>query len=54
MKLGGGGRFKKLVKSLKSEGKSAKAAKGIASAVGRRKYGKKAFAKMSAKGKRTS
>lgn len=51
MKLGGGGRFAKLVKSLKSKGKGTGAAKAIAASIGRKKYGKSAFQKLAAKGK---
>ena len=54
MKLGGGGRFKKLVKSLKGDGKSAGAAKAIAASIGRKKYGKKKFAKLASKGKKAA
>ncbi len=50
MKLGGGGRFKKLTDTLQSEGKSVKSAKAIAAAVGRKKYGAKKMASMAAKG----
>lgn len=35
--------FSGLVKNLQSKGKSAAQAKGIAAAVGRKKYGKKKF-----------
>jgi len=53
MKLGGGGRFKKLVKKLKSQGKSAGSAAAIAASIGRKKYGAKKFASLSKKGKKT-
>lgn len=49
MKLGGGGRFEKLEKKIEGEGKSAESAKAIAAAAGRKKYGKKKFAKMAHK-----
>lgn len=52
MKLGGGGRFKKLVKSLKAKGKSAGSAAAIAASIGRKKYGAKKFASLSKKGKK--
>lgn len=54
MKLGGGGRFKKLVNSLKSKGKSAGSAAKIAAAIGRKKYGAKKFASLAKKGKKTA
>lgn len=54
MKLGGGGRFAKLVNSLKSKGKSAGAAKAIAASIGRKKYGKSRFAKLAAKGRKAA
>lgn len=52
MKLGGGGRFKKLVKNLESKGKSSQSANKIAVSIGRKKYGAKRFAQFSAKGRR--
>lgn len=51
MKLGGGGRFAKLVGHLKGEGKSEESAKAIAASVGRKKYGNKKMNKMAEKGK---
>lgn len=54
MKLGGGGRFAKLVKSLKGKGKSSGAAKAIAASIGRKKYGKSAFQKLAAKGRKNA
>jgi hypothetical protein len=51
MKLGGGGRFKKLKREIMSRGKSAKAAESIAAAAGRAKYGKKRFQRLSMTGK---
>jgi hypothetical protein len=51
MKLGGGGRFEKLEGKL--EGKYGKKRAGaIAASIGRKKYGKKKMAKMSAKGRK--
>lgn len=62
MKLGGGGRFEKGVKGIKARsGKPKKSGKGktkvikspegVMAAAGRKKYGKKAFQKMAAKGR---
>ena len=50
MKPGGGGRFEKLESKLEKKG--AKDPKGLAAYIGREKYGKKKFAKMSAKGRK--
>lgn len=52
MKLGGGGRFKALVKKIKSQGKSASSAAAIAASIGRKKYGAKKFASLGAKGRK--
>ncbi len=49
MKLGGGGRFKALAQKLAKKG--AKNPKGLASFIGREKYGKTRFQKLAAKGK---
>ena len=49
MKLGGGGRFAKLEKSLKGKVKDPAA---VAAAVGRKKYGKEKFQKMAAAGRK--
>lgn len=49
---GEGGRFKSLVSKLEKEGKSPKAAAGIAAAAGRAKYGPKDMAKASAAGRK--
>ena len=49
MKVGGGGRFKKLVSELSK--KKVEDPKALAAAIGRRKYGKKRFQEMAAKGK---
>ncbi len=51
MKLGGGGRFKKLVKQIKSKGKSVGNAAAIAASIGRKKYGAKKFASLASKAK---
>ena len=50
MKVGGGGRFKKLVAELSKKG--AEDPKALAAAIGRRKYGKKRFQEMAAAGRR--
>jgi len=47
MKLGGGGRFKKLSESLMRKGYSKDSAAKISAVIGRKKYGKKAFARLS-------
>jgi hypothetical protein len=52
MKLGGGGRFAKLTGKLEAQGKSPEAAKGIAAAAGRAKYGAPKMAKMAAAGRK--
>lgn len=49
-KLGSGGRFKKLVGKLK--GKGARSPAALAAWIGRRKYGVKKFAKLSAAGRK--
>jgi hypothetical protein len=51
MEPGGGGRFAKMVKSLKEKGKSEDSAKAIAASIGRKKYGKSRFQEMAAKGR---
>ena len=48
-KLGTGARFKSLTGKLKKKG--AKNPKALAAWIGRKKYGSKKFAKLSAKGK---
>lgn len=50
-KLGDGSRFKSFVKKVEGEGKSADAAKAIAAAAGRKKYGAKRMSSMAAKGR---
>lgn len=52
MRPGGGGRFKKLVDQLKSEGHSEESAKKIAAAAGMRKYGKAKMQKMAQAGRK--
>ena len=54
MKPGGGGRFKKFMSKVESEGKSADSARAIAAAAGREKYGDKKMNSMSEKGKKRS
>lgn len=49
MKVGGGGRFAKLEKSLKGKVSDPTA---VAAAIGRKKYGKAKFQKMAAKGQK--
>jgi histidyl-tRNA synthetase len=50
MKLGGGGRYEKLVSSLESKG--VKDPKALAASIGMKKYGKKRFLSLAAKGRR--
>lgn len=50
MKLGGGGRFAKVKASAKKSG--ARDPGAVAAAVGRKKYGKKRFQAMAAKGRK--
>jgi hypothetical protein len=52
MKPGGGGRFMKLEKKVEGEGKSPEAAKAIAAAAGRKKYGGKQMSEWAAKGRK--
>jgi hypothetical protein len=52
MRLGQGGRFKKLVDKLKDQGKSEESAKAIAASIGRKKYGKAKMAHWSKAGKK--
>jgi hypothetical protein len=49
---GGGGRFQKMKDAIMESGKSAAAAEAITAAAGRKKYGKKEFQRMAAKGKK--
>ena len=49
MKVGGGGRYRKLVKELAAKG--AKEPRALAAYIGRKKYGKAKFQEMAAKGK---
>ena len=49
---GEGSRFKTLEATLEKSGKSPKAAKAIAAAVGRKKYGKSDMAQAAAAGKK--
>lgn len=50
MRLGGGGRFEKLSKELGEGG--AKDPDALAAYIGRKKYGKKKFAKLGSAGRR--
>jgi histidyl-tRNA synthetase len=50
MKVGGGGRYKKLVRELKAKG--AEDPKALAASIGRKKYGKAAFQRMAAAGRK--
>lgn len=50
MKLGGGGRFQKLEKSLSAKGVRNPGA--VAASIGRKKYGAKKMAKMAAAGRK--
>jgi len=50
MKVGGGGRYRRLVKQLREKG--AEDPRALAAAIGRKKYGKKRFQEMAAAGRR--
>lgn len=50
MKLGGGGRYEKLIGSLEKKGVKDPAA--LAAYIGMKKYGKKGFLSLAAKGRR--
>lgn len=52
LRKGGGGQFARMVDAIKGTGKSEKAAKAIAAAAGRKKYGKREFQRMAKVGKR--
>ena len=51
MKVGGGARYRKLVKELASKG--ARDPRALAAAIGRKKYGKKRFQEMAAAGRKS-
>lgn len=51
MKVGGGARYRKLVKELASKG--AKEPRALAAYIGRKKYGKKRFQEMAAAGRKS-
>jgi len=53
-RLGGGGRFQMLVDELVENGFSEESARNIAASVGRKKYGTKRFASLSARAIRRS
>ena len=50
MRLGGGGRYEKLIGSLEKKG--VREPKALAAAIGMKKYGKKRFLSLAAKGRR--
>jgi hypothetical protein len=50
MKVGGGARYQKLVKSLREKG--ADDPRALAASIGRKKYGKERFQQMAAEGRR--
>ena len=50
MKVGGGGRYRKLVRELAAKG--AKESRAFAAYIGRKKYGKEKFQEMAAKGRK--
>jgi len=52
MKLGGGGRFKKMESALEKKGYSEESAKAITAAHGIKKYGKTKMSEMAAAGKK--
>lgn len=52
MKLGGGGRFKKMEGALEKKGYSEESAKAITASAGRKKYGAEKMEKMAAAGTR--
>lgn len=52
MKLGGGGRFKKMEEGLEKKGYSEKSAKAITAAAGRKKLGDSKMNKLAAAGRR--
>lgn len=54
MKPGGGGRFAKGKDALMAQGKSEESAGAIMAAQGRKKYGKAAFQKMAAAGRKST
>jgi hypothetical protein len=51
-KLGTGKRFKDVSKAIQKTGKSKESADAIAASIGRKKYGKKKFAKLASKGRK--
>lgn len=51
MKLGGGGRFQALKRKIAARG-NVRNPGAVAAAIGRRKYGKRAFQRMAAKGRK--
>jgi len=51
--LGSGGRFAACVRKMMKQGKSAESAKRICADIGRKTYGKKKMAQLSAKGRKS-
>ena len=52
LRKGGGGQFARMKDAIMATGKSAEAAAAITAAAGRKKYGAKEMARMSAAGKK--
>ena len=52
MKVGGGGRFRRLTKELAAKG--AKDPKALAARIGRKKYGAKRFQELAARGRKNA
>lgn len=52
MRLGGGGRFRKLMMSFRRRGYNATSARRLSAFIGRRKYGRKRFALLAARGRK--
>ncbi len=52
MRPGGGGKFAQMVDAMVKQGKTVTAAKAIAAAAGRKKYGKRKMAKFAAQGRK--
>ena len=50
-RLGGGGRFQKLEREIAARG-NVRNPRAVAAAIGRRKYGKKRFQEMAARGRK--
>ena len=52
LRKGGGGQFAKMVNAIQKTGQNKSSAQAIAATAGRKKYGKAAFQKMAAAGRR--